>query len=128
LLLDCTKNSFASVLHISKRKCTQEHLNHDVLSVDFYDDITGDSKQRSTVLRPVKQLNVSYLLITDLRLVVLVLVFLSDVLGVEVFLLAPTVSGGDGAGLRFCAPLPPSPPSFPPRFFGIALKTLDEFP
>jgi hypothetical protein len=37
-------------------------------------------------------------------------------------LLSPTVSG-DGAGERFCAPLPPSPP----RFRGIALKTLDEF-
>ena len=42
-------------------------------------------------------------------------------------LLAPTASG-DGAGERFCAPLPPSPPSFPPHFLGIALKTLDEFP
>ncbi len=51
---------------------------------------------------------------------------LSDVLGVEVFLLAPTVSGGNGVGPRFCVPLSPSPPSFPPRFFGIALKTLDE--
>jgi hypothetical protein len=57
-----------------------------------------------------------------------VLVLLSDVLGVEVFLLAPTVSGGDGAGPRFCVPLPPSPTSFPPRFLGIVLKTLDEFP
>ena len=28
---------------------------------------------------------------------------LSHVLGVEVFLLAPTASGGDGAGPRFCA-------------------------
>ncbi len=37
-------------------------------------------------------------------------------------LLAPTVSG-DGAGERFCTSLPPSPP----RFRGIALKTLDEF-
>jgi hypothetical protein len=37
-------------------------------------------------------------------------------------LLAPTASGDD-AGERFCAPLPPSPP----RFRGIALKTLDEF-
>jgi hypothetical protein len=55
-------------------------------------------------------------------------VLLSDVLGVEVFLLAPTTSGDDGAGPRFCAPLPPSPPSFPPRFLGIDLKTLDEFP
>ena len=36
---------------------------------------------------------------------------LSDVLGVEVFFLAPTASG-DGAGARFCAPLPPSPPPF----------------
>ena len=36
---------------------------------------------------------------------------LSDVLGVEVFFLAPTASG-DGAGTRFCAPLPPSPPPF----------------
>ncbi len=34
-------------------------------------------------------------------------------------LLAPTASD-DGAGERFCAPLPPSPP----RFRGIALKTL----
>ena len=33
-------------------------------------------------------------------------------------LLAPTTSG-DGAGERFCAPLPPSPP----RFRGIVLKT-----
>ncbi len=49
-------------------------------------------------------------------------------MGVEVFLLAPTVSGGDGAGPHFCAPLPPSPPSFPPHFLGIVLKTLDEFP
>ena len=57
-------------------------------------------------------------------MVVFVLVLLSDVLGVEVFLLAPTASGGDGAGPRFCAPLPPSPP----RFRGIALKTPDEFP
>jgi hypothetical protein len=56
------------------------------------------------------------------------LVLLSDVLGVEVFLLAPTVSGGDGDGPRFCTSLPPSPTSFPPRFLGIALKTLDEFP
>jgi hypothetical protein len=55
-------------------------------------------------------------------------VFLSDVLGVEVFLLAPTVSGGDCAGLRFCAPLSPSSPSSPPRFLGMDLKTLDEFP
>ena len=39
-------------------------------------------------------------------------------------MLAPTASGGDGAGPRFCAPLPTSPP----RFRGIALKTLDEFP
>ena len=36
---------------------------------------------------------------------------LSDVLGVEVFFLAPTVSG-DVAGACFCAPLPPSPPPF----------------
>jgi hypothetical protein len=61
-------------------------------------------------------------------LVVFGLELLSDVLGVEVFLLAPTASGGDGAGPRFCAPLPPSPPSFPPHFLGIALKTLNEFP
>jgi hypothetical protein len=54
-------------------------------------------------------------------LVVFVLVLLSDVLGVEVFLLAPTASGGDGAGPRFCAPLPPSPPSFPTHFLCIAL-------
>jgi hypothetical protein len=60
-------------------------------------------------------------------LVVFVLVLLSDVLGVEVFLLALTASGGDGAGPRFCAPLPPSPPSFPAHFLGIALKTLHEF-
>jgi hypothetical protein len=52
---------------------------------------------------------------------------LSDVLGVEVFLLAPTASGGDGAGPRFCSPLTPSPPSFRPHFLVIALKTLDEF-
>ena len=57
-------------------------------------------------------------------MVVFVLVLLSDVLGVEVFLLAPTASGGDDAGPRFCAPLPPSPP----RFRGIVLKTLNEFP
>jgi hypothetical protein len=56
-------------------------------------------------------------------LVVFVLVLLSDVLGVEVLLLSPTVSVGDGAGPRFCEPLPPSPP----RFRGIALITLDEF-
>ena len=37
-------------------------------------------------------------------------------------LLAPTESD-DGAGERFCAPLPPSPP----RFRGIALKTLVNF-
>ena len=43
-------------------------------------------------------------------------------------MLSPTVSGGDVAGPRFCAPLPPSPSSFPPHFLGIALKTLDEFP
>jgi hypothetical protein len=60
-------------------------------------------------------------------LVDLVLVFVSDVLGVEVFLLTPTVSGDDGGGPHFCVPLPPSPPSFPQRFLGIALKTLDEF-
>ncbi len=35
---------------------------------------------------------------------------------------------GDGAGPRFNASLPPSPSSFRPRFFGIVLKTLDEFP
>jgi hypothetical protein len=52
-------------------------------------------------------------------LVVFVLVLLSDVLGVEVFLLAPTSSDGDGAGPRYCAPLPPSPP----RLRGIPLKT-----
>jgi hypothetical protein len=60
-------------------------------------------------------------------LVVFVLVLLSDVLGVEVFLLAPTASGGDGAGPRFCAPLPPSPPSFPPHFLGIALENRTNF-
>jgi hypothetical protein len=38
----------------------------------------------------------------------------SDVLGVEAFLLSPTESGGDGDGPR-C-------------FFGISLKTPDEFP
>ncbi len=54
--------------------------------------------------------------------------FLSDVLGVEVFLLTPTTSGGDDTGPRFCVPLSPSSPSFPPRFLGIALKILDEFP
>jgi hypothetical protein len=37
-------------------------------------------------------------------------------------LLALTASG-DGAGERFCAPLPPSPP----RFRGIALRTLMNF-
>ena len=44
-------------------------------------------------------------------LVVFVLVLLSDVLGVEVFLFAPTVSGDDTAG-RFCEPLPSSPARF----------------
>jgi hypothetical protein len=58
-------------------------------------------------------------------LVVFVLVLLSDVLGVEVFLLAPTASGGDGAGPRFFFF---SPPSFPPHFLSISLKTLNEFP
>ncbi len=57
-------------------------------------------------------------------MVVFILALLSDVLGVEVFLLTPTVSDGDGDGPRFCAPVPPSPP----RFGGIALITLDEFP
>ena len=42
------------------------------------------------------------------RLMLVVLVLLSDVLGVEVFLLAPTASG-DGAGPRFCEPLPTLP-------------------
>ena len=46
-----------------------------------------------------------------LRLVVFVLVLLSDVLGVGVLLLVPTASG-DGAGPRFCASLPPSSPRF----------------
>ncbi len=50
------------------------------------------------------------------RLVCLVL--LSEVLGVKVFLLAPTASG-DGARERFCVSLSPSPPR--------TLKTLDEF-
>ena len=45
-------------------------------------------------------------------MVVFVLVLLSDVLGVEVFLLAPTASGDDGAGPRFCASLPTSSPRF----------------
>ena len=45
------------------------------------------------------------------------LVILSDVLGVEVFFLAPTVSG-DGAGVCFCVLLPPSSP----RFDGIPSK------
>ena len=36
---------------------------------------------------------------------------LSDVLGVEVFFVPPTASG-DGAGARFCAPLPSSSPRF----------------
>ena len=53
--------------NISKRNCTQEHLDHDVFAVDFYDDIPGDAKERNTVLPPVKQLNVSYLLSTDLK-------------------------------------------------------------
>ena len=57
-------------------------------------------------------------------MVVFVLVLLSDVLGVEVFLLSPTVSDGDGTGPHFCGPLPPSSP----RFRDIALKTPDEFP
>jgi hypothetical protein len=38
-------------------------------------------------------------------------VFMSDVLGVEVFLLAPTVSGDD-AGARFCESLSPSTTRF----------------
>ena len=53
-------------------------------------------------------------------MVVFVLVLLSDVLGVEFFLLSPTASGGDDAGPRFCTTLPTSPP----RFRGITLKTL----
>ncbi len=40
-----------------------------------------------------------------------VLVFRSDVLGVEVFLFALTVSGDDVV-VRFCVPLPHSPPRF----------------
>ena len=55
---------------------------------------------------------------------VFVLVLLSDVLGVKVFLLTPTASGGDGDGPRFYETLPPSSP----RFRDIALKTPDEFP
>ena len=66
LLLACTKNRVASVLHISKRNCTQQHLNHDIFAVDFYDHITGDCKERNNVLHPVRQLNVSDLLCTDL--------------------------------------------------------------
>ncbi len=61
------KNSITSVLNISKRNCTLEHLTHDVFAVDFYDSIPGDAKERNTVVPPVQQLNVSYLLSTDLR-------------------------------------------------------------
>jgi len=46
---------------------------------------------------------------------------LSDVLGVEVFFVALTVSS-DGPGTRFCTPLPPSPPPFSRH----VLKTLEE--
>jgi hypothetical protein len=53
LLFSCTKNSVVSVLHISKRNWTQQDLNHDVFSVDLYDRITGDSKERNTSLPPV---------------------------------------------------------------------------
>jgi hypothetical protein len=41
--------------------------NVHVFPVNFYDGITGDSNQRNTVLPPVKQLNVSDLLSTDLK-------------------------------------------------------------
>jgi len=44
-----------------------------------------------------------------------------DVLGVDVFILAPTVSG-DGAGARFCASLSPSPPPFDFTYFFCELK------
>ena len=64
--LTSTKNNVDSVLHIFKRNYTQHHLNYDVFVVDFYDRITGDSKEGNTVLPPVRQLNVSDLLCTDL--------------------------------------------------------------
>ena len=50
---------------------------------------------------------------------------LSDVLGVEVFFLAPTVSD-NGAGVLFCALLSPSTPCF--DGIPLTLETLDEFP
>jgi hypothetical protein len=54
-----------------------------------------------------------------------VLLLLSDVLGVEVFLLTPTTCGGDGAGPCFCAPLPPSPPRFRGALFFLLEPSLD---
>ncbi len=62
-MLAGTKNSVASVLHISERSCTQQHLKHDILAVDLYDCITGDSQERNTVLPPATELSVSVLLI-----------------------------------------------------------------
>ncbi len=59
-----------------------------------------------------------------LRLVVFVFVLLSDVLGVEVFFLSPTVSGDDG-GVCFCESPWMSPSS--PRFDGIPWKYLTNF-
>ena len=50
-----------------KRNYTQQYLNHDVFAVDFYDRITDYSKEKNTVLppvrHPVRQLNVSDLLL-----------------------------------------------------------------
>jgi hypothetical protein len=65
LLLPCAKNSVTAILHISKRNCAQQHLNHDVFTVDLYCRRTGDPKYRNTVVPPVRQLNVSDFLRTD---------------------------------------------------------------
>ena len=60
--------------------------------------------------------------LTQVKVRSFVLVLRSDVLGVKVFLLAPTVSGDD-SGVCFCAPLPPSPP----RCLDIPWKHLTNF-
>jgi hypothetical protein len=62
-----TVSNVTSVIHISKRNYTQQHLNHDVFPVDLYGRITGDPKERNTVVPPVRQLNVSDFLCTDLN-------------------------------------------------------------
>ena len=62
-MLADTKDSVGSVLHISERSCTQQHLKHDILAVDLYDCITRDSQQRNAVLPPATELIVSVLLI-----------------------------------------------------------------